>query len=114
MALNSIGIDDDSNNWIYKVDKACAFQNQRPIALIPGKETRENIQDVIAALDIAIYQGRENQSLLNFGDFEALFKIDINMTQMDTKMIKTISGLTDAYCTACTISEKDAINLEIV
>ena len=31
MALNSIGVDDDSNTWIYAVDKAYAFQNQRLI-----------------------------------------------------------------------------------
>ena len=108
MSLTSIELDDDSRATVYKVDKACAFKNQRPIALIPGKETRDTIKDVIAAIDIGIYQGRENQNLFDFGSFKARFKIDIKLCQMDTKMIKMISGLTGAYFTACSVSEADA------
>ena len=108
MFLTSIELDDDSRATVYKVDKACAFKNQRPIALIPGKETRDTIKDVIAAIDIGIYQGRENMNLFDFGSFKARFKIDIKLCQMDTKMIKMISGLTGAYCTACSVSEADA------
>ena len=48
MALNSICLDDGSKTPIYSVDNACSFNNQRPIAIIPGRETRENIQDVVA------------------------------------------------------------------
>ena len=108
MSLTSIELDDDSRATVYKVDKACAFKNQRPIALIPGKETRDTIKDVVAAIDIGIYQGRENHNLFDFGSFKARFKINITLTQLDTKMIKTLSGLTGAYCTACTVLEADA------
>ena len=114
MSLISIQIDDDSNAVVYAANKACAFQNQRPIGLIPGKETRDNIKDVVSALDIGIFQGRQNENLFDFGSFKARFKIDINMAQIDTKMLKTITGLTGAYCTACTASENEARNKENV
>ena len=114
MSLNSIEIDDDSNHLVYVANKACAFQNQRPIALIPGKESRDNIKDIVSALDIGIFQGRNNENLFDFKDFKARFKININLSQLDTKMIKTITGLTGAYCTACTISEAEARNIQNV
>ena len=56
MALYSIELDDISSNWIYKANNMCSFQNQRPIGLIPGKETRNNLKDVISELDIGIFQ----------------------------------------------------------
>ena len=112
MALYSIELDDISSNWIYKANNMCSFQNQRPIGLIPGKETRNNLKDVISELDIGIFQGRHNENLLDFGPFKARFRIIIDLTQMDTKMIKTVTGLTGAYCTACTVKESEAHSRE--
>ena len=108
MALNSICIDDETKTLIHSVDNACSFNNQRPIAIVPGRETRENIQDVLGSLDIGMFQGQTNDHTINFGTFTAAFRINIIMSQVDTKMIKMISGLTGAYCTSCTISESDA------
>ena len=111
MSLNSICIDDGSNTTVYSVDNACSFKNQRPIAILPGRETRDNIQDVVAALDIGMFQGKNIDHIIDFGKFTATFRLNITMSQVDTKMIKMITGLTGAYCTSCTSSEADAHKL---
>ena len=87
MALNSIYIDDGSKSPIYSVDKACSFNNQRPIAIVPGRETRDNIKDIVDAMDIGMFQGKNNQHTIDFGTFTAVFRIYITMSQVDTKMI---------------------------
>ena len=112
MALNSIYIDDGRKSPIYSVDKACSFNNQRPIAIVPGRETRDNIKDIVDAMDIGMFQGKNNQHTIDFGTFTAVFRIYITMSQVDTKMIKMITGLTGAYCTSCTISEADAHKID--
>ncbi len=55
-----------------------------------------------------MFQGQTNERTINFGTFTAAFRINIIISQVDTKMINMISGLTAAYCTSRTISESDA------
>ena len=112
MALSSIEMKDFPNTVVYNANKICSIQNQRPIGLVPGKESRSNIKDIINALDIGIFQGRENENLFDFGSFKARFRINIQLCQMDTKMIKMVTGLTGAYCTACLVTEEKAHNRE--
>lgn len=107
MALNSIYIDDGSKSPIYSVDKACSFNNQCPIAIVPGRETRDNIKDIVDAMDIGIFQGKNNQHTIDFGTFTAVFRIYITMSQVDTKMIKMITELTGAYCTSCSLYRQE-------
>ena len=72
------------------------------------------MKDIVDALDIGIYQGKHNENIFNFGSFRARFKIHIELCQIDTKMIKNLSGVTVAYCTACKASESEAHNEENV
>ena len=108
MALNRIEVDDNQNDMVYTAQNICSFWHQRPIALIPGKESRQNMKDVVDALDIGIFQGKHNEYIFDFGTFKARFKINIVLCQIDSKMIKNLTGLTGAYCTACVVSESQA------
>ena len=112
MSLNEVFINNYRKDSVYSVVKACAFTNERPLAIIPGKEKRENIVDLMSLLDIAVLKGREKDVFIDFGHFQAKFKIDISISQLDTKTIKTVTGLDGCYCTCCTSSDYEAHDVE--
>ena len=108
MALTSISIDDGNQNIIHKVVNCCSSSNQRPICVKPGKETRSIIKDVFGSFNVGSIEGKKKQYVLDFGPFQASFKLNIKMKQIDTKIIKMVSGLGGAYCTCCNTSETSA------
>ena len=108
MALTSISLDDENKTVIKKVENCCSSSNQRPICVKPGKETRSNIKDIFGPFDVGSIDGKRKKYLLDFGPFQASFKLNIKMNQIDTKIIKMVSGLGGAYCTCCSTSEARA------
>lgn len=114
MALTSISVNNLRQTNLFTVEKTCSYNNQRPIAIFPGKETRANIAELAQLLNASIAKGKEDTHIIDFGGFQANFKINIVLNQVDTKMIKMLSGLTGAYCTFCNISEKGAHNVNSI
>ena len=66
MSLHTITADSNPSNVVYCATNICAFQHQRPIALIPGTKIRDNMQDIVDALDIGM--GRMDKKTI--GGFE--------------------------------------------
>ena len=112
MCLNSLRLDDNTKTKVYSVAKTCSFNNERPIAIYPGKEDRESLKDILSLLDIGIYQGATDFTLIDFGTFKCNFIVEIKLDQIDTKTIKAATGLTGAYCTSCTVSSTQAHDVE--
>ena len=89
IALQSISIDDETKTVIYTVDNCCSFNNQRPIALRPGKETKPNLEDIFGYYEFKESSYRQRKLTIDFGTFKAKFRLNIKLNQIDSKMIKT-------------------------
>ena len=107
ICLTSIHLNDAKRTSVYAVKKVCSFSNERPLMIVPGKDEKDNIMDLVSLLNISVFKAEKEKVLIDFGSFQASFQLSITLDQMDTKTIKTLAGIPGAYCTACNTSEKD-------
>jgi hypothetical protein len=111
-SLISIKVDETDGFVVYHDKHPICSESERPLGLIPGKETRETYRKLLKTLDDAREPIYKEPMLITCGDFMAKVQAEISLTQLDGKMLTIASGLGGAYCTACTVSQKDAHRLE--
>jgi hypothetical protein len=96
---------------IFKDSAPSSSDAERPLGLIPGKETKESTATLMAALDKAIDSVKKEPLTLSCWELGDLtFWIDVEMSQLDGAMISKVSGLRGAYCSMCVVSVADAHN----
>ena len=83
-------------------------QNVRPLALFPGKETKELMKDIVPKVEEEIKQIERDGVNVKIRDEEEICadcdKVSFSMT--DGKMVSTLLQLGGAYCTMCSKSIK--------
>ncbi len=105
----SLQVDDLFSPRIYSDPSPCNAESERPLFLQTGRETTEVMARMMAKIDPVVDQLCRSQSSVpcdELGNVQVQFEVE--MSQLDGKALQTISGLGGAYCTACTVMEKDA------
>ena len=109
----SITVDDPGSTEVYHDNNCSSAFSERPLLIIPGAESRDRMKLIMALFD------REIDDLtvtpLRLQVSEGVFiecMVQAEISQLDGKAIKTSTGLTGAYCTCCTVTEKEAKSVE--
>ena len=97
--------DGETNEVLYKEPYSSSPFAARPLFLLLGKETLENLADI----EIAMKERRDASFKFMMGDREYEVAVDALLTMIDGKMRALLTGLGGAYCLLCTV-EKDVAN----
>ena len=85
----------------------------RPWFIVPSKETDEALDELCHMFESEILEAMENLTI-KIGDKDYKVELEIKNLLFDTKLINYISGLHGAFCTMCTVSEKDGCDIDFI
>ena len=118
IALTQLSLNDESGTVLYNVKNPSCDDNERPILICPGKDTRELNDLTFEAIDQGIQKVHNEPILICYntnednGEFEIEFTVKIELSQLDGKALATALGLQGSFCTMCKVSAADAQNPE--
>ena len=85
---------------------------ERPLFIIPGAETRDRMK-LMKIFDEEINELKSASLSLELSESVRVdCNVHVEISQLDGKAIKTGIGLIGAYCTCCTVTEKEAKKVE--
>jgi hypothetical protein len=114
IALVQLCLNDEAGTVLYNVKNPSCDDNERPILICPGKDTRELNDLTFEAIDQGIKKVQEETINLNYTeseeneDFEIEFTVKIELSQLDGKALAVGLGLQGAYCTMCKCSSAES------
>ena len=111
--IPTIFVNDSSSTELF-TDKHCSSPfSERPLFIIPGNETRERMKTIMKMFDEQVDELTSSPLTLQVSEsFSIECSVQVEISQLDGKAIKTSTGLVGAYCTCCTVTEKDAKDVE--
>ena len=101
---------------IYKDSHCCSSESERPLLLVPGRETRELTGEIMKLLDEGVKKLCQGTLRLAVPGLSGpvLVKVQAHVNQLDGKSISTLTGLGGAYCTCCHVSAAEGKSLDRV
>ena len=76
--------------------------------LVPGKETRENTKAIVDKIKDEIIECKDSELSIDLNDRLVTIDSHIKISQIDGKIIITISGCGGAFCTICCCNREEA------
>ena len=111
--IPSIVVNNASSTEVF-TDKCCNSSfSERPLFIIPGAETRDRMKIIMEVFDEEIDSLTNSPLRLELSDRVSIeCSVQVEVSQLDGKAIKTSTGLIGAYCTCCTVTEKEAKSVD--
>ena len=110
----------EDSQFVFIEEKVGSVNNERPLMIIPGTDSMERSAQILGKLESMITLCESSELYIpmstNTDEDRRVLKvnIEVELSQMDGKALTTATGLGGAYCTGCTVSEKDAAKLEVI
>lgn len=102
-------------NWNSSEAGANKPQNVRPLALFPGKEGKEMLEEFIPIIEKEIVEIKNESVEVNVKSVEVHCKCEAAIFSMaDGKMVTNLLQLGGAFCTMCTKSQEESQTVEVI
>jgi hypothetical protein len=114
IALTQLCLNDEAGTVLHNIRNPSCDDNERPIIICPGKDTKELNDLTFEAIDQGIIKVHEGAIPITFTssndneEFEIEFVVKIELSQLDGKALAAGLGLQGAFCTMCKCSASDA------
>lgn len=106
--LTKILLDNPAGDVIFKDRAPSAAEAERPLLLVPGKETREAFGQLIKLIDSDVDKLSRDPIMISISGVDIKCQVQVEMSQLDGKAITVATGLGGSYCTCCTASSSEA------
>lgn len=103
-------IDAKNKKKVYENSLHCSENSARPVMLIMGKESRENI--TVAAK--AQMERRNTKFTITHNNKEINATVNAQMSMVDGKLDTLMGGYGGAYCTLCTSSKENCHDIKLI
>ena len=114
IALVQLCLDDEAGTLIYNVRNPSCDDNERPVLICPGKDTRELNALTFEAIDSGIENVHNGPVHIIYPDtddseeFDIKFTVKVELSQLDGKALATGLGLLGCFCTMCKCTAAEA------
>jgi hypothetical protein len=117
IALTEVALNDSVETTLYKVPNLSSDDNERPLVIAPGKETREFFGQTLDVIKKDLDCLLENSIPITYqnedrDDLTVMFKVHVELSQLDGKAKTAALGLGGAFYTMCTVSRLDGKNVD--
>ena len=107
--LLDLRIADQERTIIYEDLRPGSPEAERPLMIIPGKESSENFAKVLQRLTEEVEEAMRTPFVVHSPEFgDVMVTLSFDLSQLDGKALAEGSGQRGSYCTCCTVSADDA------